>query len=223
MAQIEHAQKQKRKGRDLGRDNRLTDGAVLESSEPSPSMSVDETRLEEIARLYIVRQLRENDFEDLANGFRPVSDPDHDVHRLIGTICTQLEKERAEQFDEIIDSLTVTNDNLEETYRQLTTHVFEEGVNWGRIITFLVFSARLCLHCARYGLQDRVTDVVEWTECEMRERVHNWVVQRGGWSAFVEHYDEESWKLSLSTAVVITGMVIAVLASGAFMVRRFLF
>lgn len=186
-------------------------------------MSVDVTRLEEIARHYIVRQLRENGFDALANRFPSVSDPDHDVHRLVDTICTQLERERAEQFDDIIASLTVTNDNLEDTYRQLMTHVFQEGVNWGKIITFLVFSARLCLHCARCGLEDRVVEVVEWTETEMRERVHGWMVERGGWSAFVEHFDEDSWKISLSTFVVAMGMVAAVLASGAFMVKRFLF
>lgn len=186
-------------------------------------MEVDMIHLEEIARYYIVRQLRENSFHQLANGFQPVREPDHSVHRLIDTICTQLESERAEQFDEIIASLTVTNDNLEETYRQLMTHVFQDGVNWGKIITFLVFSARLSLHCARYGLQDRVSDVVEWTQDEMRERIHSWVIERGGWSAFVEHYDDESWKMSLSTFVVVTSMVAVVLASGVFMAKRFLF
>ena len=204
-------------------DRQIHGERTFHSVDHPPDIAVDMTHLEEIARHYIVRQLRENSFHQLANGFQPVREPDHNVHRLINTICTQLERERAEQFDEIIASLTVTNDNLEETYRQLMTHVFQDGVNWGKIITFLVFSARLSLHCARYGLQDRVSDVVEWTQDEMRERIHSWVMERGGWSAFVAHYDDESWKMSLSTFVVVTGMAAVVLASGVFMAKRFLF
>lgn len=186
-------------------------------------MGVDVTHLEEIARHYIVGQLRTNGFEELADQFPPVREPDHNVHRLIHTICTQLQTERAKQFDEIITSLTVTRDNLEETYRQLITHVFIDGVNWGKIITFLVFSARLSLHCARYGMEDNVSNVVWWTQMEMRDRIHVWVMERGGWSAFVAHYDSERWRFSLNSFVVATGMFAIVLLSGAFMARRFLF
>ena len=187
------------------------------------NMEVDMTHLEEIARHCIVRQLRENGFEELADQFQPVRDPDHNAYRMIDTICTQLERERAEQFDEIIASLTVTDTNLEETYRQLITHVFHEGVNWGKIITFLVFSARMALHCARYGMEEKVTDIVKWTQDEMRDRIHGWVRERGGWAAFVSHYDDESWKMSLSSFLVVTSMVAVMLASGVFMAKRFLF
>ena len=188
-----------------------------------PNMTVDVTQLEEIARHYIVTVLKENSYPKLANQLPPVRDPDQNVHRLINSICTQLERERGQQFDEIISSLTITDDSLEDTYRQLMTHVFQEGVNWGRIITFLVFSSRVSLHCARSGMQNRVRDVVEWTEDEMRERIHSWVMERGGWASFVRHYDDDSWKMSLSSFLVVTGMFAAVLASGVFMAKRFLF
>ena len=188
-----------------------------------PNVAVDETQLEEIARQYLMTVLRGNKYTNLANQLPPVRDPDQNVHRLINSICEQLERERAQQFDEIISSLSITNDSLEDTYRQLMTHVFQEGVNWGRIITFLVFSSRLSLHCAQSGMQNRVRDVVEWTEDEMRERIHSWVVERGGWAAFVRHYDNDSWKMSLPSFLVVTGMFAAIFASGVFMAKRFLF
>ena len=188
-----------------------------------PNMSVDVTHLEEIARHYIATLLKKNKYAQLANRLPPVRDPDHSVHRLIDSICTQLERERAGQFDEIIASLAVSDENLEDTYRQLMTHVFQDGVNWGKIITFLVFSGRLSLHCARRGMQNRVPDVVGWTEDEMRERIHTWVIERGGWAAFVHHYDNESWKLSFPSFLVVTGMFAVVLASGVFMAKRFFF
>ena len=188
-----------------------------------PNVTVDVTQLEEIARQYLMTVLRGNKYTNLANQLPPVRDPDQNVHRLINSICEQLERERAQQFDEIISSLSITNDSLEDTYRQLMTHVFQEGINWGRIITFLVFSSRLSLHCAQSGMQNRVRDVVEWTEDEMRERIHSWVVERGGWAAFVRHYDNDSWKMSLPSFLVVTGMFAAIFASGVFMAKRFLF
>ena len=188
-----------------------------------PNVMVDMTQLKDIARHYLVTVLNENRYADLANQFPPIMDPDQSVHGLIDGICAQLEKERARQFDEIIVSLTITNDTLKDTYRQLVTHIFQDGVNWGRIITFLVFSGRLSLYCARCGMQNRVRDVVEWTEDEMRERIHSWVMERGGWAAFVRHYDDDSWKLSLSSFLAVSGMLAIVLASGVFMAKKFFF
>ena len=188
-----------------------------------PNVMVDTTQLKDIARHYLVTVLKENRYADLANQFPPIRDPDQSVHGLIDGICAQLEKERARQFDEIIASLTITNDTVKDTYRQIVTHIFQDGVNWGRIITFLVFSGRLSLHCARCGMQNRVRDVVEWTEDEMRDRIHSWVMERGGWAAIVHHYDDDSWKLSLPSFLAVTGMLAFVLASGVFMAKRFFF
>jgi hypothetical protein len=188
-----------------------------------PNMRVDVTQLEEIARYWLMTVLRNNRYSNLANQLPPVRDPDQDAHRLINSLCTRLETERAQQFDEIISSLSITSDSLEDTYRQLMTHVFQDSVNWGRVITFLVFSSRLSLHCAQSGMQNRVRDIVEWTEDEMRERIHGWVIERGGWASFVHHYDDDSWKMSLPSFLVVAGMFAAVFASGVFMAKRFLF
>ena len=206
-----------------GHERRQSEHESIHSDVDLPSnLRVDVTQLEEIARHYLMTVLRGNRHANLANQLPPVRDPDQSVHRLIDSICTQLERERAQQFDDIIASLTITDGSLEDTYRQLMTHVFQEGVNWGRIITFLVFSSRLSLYCARSGMQNRVRNIVEWTEDEMRERIHSWVIERGGWEAFVRHYDNDSWKMSLSSFLVVTGMFAAVLASGVFMAKRFL-
>ena len=183
-------------------------------------MTVDVTQLEEIARHYIMTVLRENEYPELANQLSPVRDPDLKLYRQINSICSQLERERAQQFDEKISSLSITTDSLEDTYRQLRTHVFLEGINGGRIITFLVFSSRLSLHCARSGMQNQVRDIVEWTEDEMQDRIHHWMIERGGWAVFVRHYDD-LWKMSLSSFLVVTGMFTAVLASGVFLAKRY--
>ena len=176
--------------------------------------------LKEIARYYIVTVLKENSYVNLANQFPPLKYPNQNIHRLINDICTQLVEERAEMFNEIIVSLTITNDNLEDTYKQLMTHIFQEGVNWGRIITFLVFSGRLSLHCARCGMQNRVREIIKW---EMYGRISSWVMERGGWNSFVPSYEDDSWNVSLALFLVVTGEFAVVFASGIFLARRFLF
>ena len=108
-----------------------------------------------------------------------------------------------------LEPTTFTDANLEETYRQLMTHIFHDGVNWGKIITF--------------GMEEKVADIVQWTQDEMRDRIHGWVRERRGWSAFVSHCDDESWKISLSLFLVVISMVAVMLASGVFMAKRFIF
>jgi hypothetical protein len=190
--------------------------------QPNPKFNTMCFNCKEVARHYIVTVLRENGYTRLANQFPPVRDPDQNMHRLINDVCRRVEMEKSQQFDEIISSLTITEDSLDNIYRQLTTLIFQDGVNWGTIVTILVISSRLSLYCAQCGMQNRVWDIVEWTTDEVCDRVHTgWDMQIRDW----EHssYYEDEWKVSTSSFLVATIATLVMMASGLFLVRRFLF
>ena len=72
-------------------------------------------------------------------------------------------------------------------------------------------------------MQNRIQNIVEWTEDEMQVRIHSWVIERGGYAEFLRRNDLDSWKVSLSSFLVVTGMFAIVFTSGTFMAKIFIF
>nr|CAF74919.1 Bcl-2 homology protein [Suberites domuncula] len=187
-------------------------------------MTIDNEHIEELARSYIVNLLRREGLNHIADQFAPVGSTRANGYQLIERIVCQLEDERSQQFIDILRGLEIDQQNLRITYQTIVGEIFNDGVHWGRIVAFLVFSGHLAVHCARSnGLENRVRDVVEWTEAEMRLRVHQWVEDRGGWEAFIQHFDRNTlWNFDLSTIAVSAAMIAALFAAGLFTVKRFL-
>ena len=187
-------------------------------------IAVDNEHIQEIARYYILNHLRREGFGDIADQIEPPGSSNNRAYTVIERIINQLEDERAEQFVDILTGLNIDRNNLRITYNTIVTEIFSDGVHWGRIVAFLVFSGHLAIHCARNDLEEYVPDVVSWVESEMRLRIHQWVQSQGGWQAFVRHFDrmDDSWATPLTTAAVTVGMVAALVAAGFFTVKRFM-
>lgn len=187
-------------------------------------IAVDNEHIQEIARYYILNHLRREGFGDIADQIEPARTPNNRAYSVIERIVNQLEDERAQQFVDILTGLNIDRHNLRITYNTVVSEIFSDGVHWGRIVAFLVFSGHLAIHCARSDLKEYVPDVVSWAELEMRLRIHQWVQSQGGWQAFVRHFNrvDNSWVTSLSTAAVTVGMVAALFAAGFLTVRRFM-
>ena len=147
------------------------------------------------ARAYIVNQLRKHDFEALATKHAPIDEHCCDgSQRMLHHLAGNLAEERQRQFEDILNRLQLTTENLSETYRTVVKEMFATGINWGRILAFLVFSGSLAVYCARENMENRVGEVISWTENDVEKTVSKWVIQQGGWAAFVDHFDD-SWTI----------------------------
>ena len=174
------------------------------------------------ARFYILNQLRKHNHSDLAERLsNPEDQVEGETHHLLQTIAGQLEKERGQQFEEILNRLQLTNQNLKLTYETIVGEIFRDEIHWGRIVAFIVFSGTLAVYCAEHGLEARVKDVIGWTEEQMESRVRDWVLEKGGWQAFMDHYDDERWTIEIPQLLVGAGLAAAVVAGGILLMKKF--
>lgn len=141
-------------------------------------------------------------------------------YQILHQIANQLADERQQQFEDVLFALQLTNDNLKVTYETVITEIFSDGINWGRVVAFLVFSGNLAVYCAQHGMESRVDEVIVWTETEMQTRLQRWIEERGGWQAFVEHFDDSSLNFGASQGLVMAGIAAAVIAGGVFLLRK---
>lgn len=184
-------------------------------------LTVDNTHIKELARFFIMNELRKNGYKAIANQLQPVENPNDNTHQIIRSIAAEFENERSKQFTDIFAGLSINDSNLKQTYNTVLTELFREGVHWGKIIAFLVFSSHLAIYCAQNNMEDRVKEVVEWSELEMQTRIHDWVQERGGWVAFAQHYNRDGdFTLNLSSIILLTGVTIALIGGGLFTIKQ---
>lgn len=187
-----------------------------------PPVMLDTDRYKSLARKYISTQLRRNGFTEIASTLPRIKNPSDRVHDVLKEIADTLDEERGAQFDEMLRILSLDESNIEDTYDTIVYEMFKDTVNWGKIVTFIAFSAHMAVHCAKQeSLRQMVPNIVAWTDREMEEKLQDWILEQGGLQAFIHHYDTENWRVSLSTALMGLGMGLAVLAGGLIAVKRF--
>ena len=194
----------------LGKSDRLS----LKSSHYRSS-----AKFRHFVRVYIVKQLRKHECSDIAEKYAVPEDEDDSSQILLQHMANELAEERQRQFEDILNRLQLENNNIEETYRTIVTEIFRDQINWGRVLAFLIFSGSLAVYCAQHSMEGRVGDVISWTEDEVQQKVSLWIVQQGGWAAFVEHFDG-SWAVEIPQLVVGAGLVAALVTGGILLLRK---
>ncbi len=71
--------------------------------------------------------------------------------------------------------------NVYSEYMQLSQQLFQDGINWGRLIAFIGFTSTYCLYAMEQGIQDSIV-----------ESVAAWMVQVLG-RDHVEWFQQHSW------------------------------
>lgn len=195
----------------------------LETNSPTSPTILDKEAIQSLPRYFIITQLKDAGFTDIAEQLPPVSNPNDPVHSAFKGIAVTLSEEREEQFTDMLNTLAVKESSLKETFDTIVAELFKEQTHWGKLVTFIVFTSHVVLYCARReNLRHKVPEVVEWTDTVIHERLHHWIIAKGGWQAFVEHYDTDNWRVSLSTVLLGIGLGAGVVAGGLLALKKML-
>ena len=179
--------------------------------------------MRQFARYYILNQLRKHNQSEVADRLsNPEDAVEDDLHDILHAIANQLANEREQQFEDILYHLQLTSQNLKETYMSIVSEIFRDDIHWGRIVAFIVFSGSLAVYCAEHRMEDKVKDVIDWTEEQMESRVRDWVQEKGGLQAFMDHFDDERWKVEIPQFLMGAGLAAAVIAGGVLLIKKFL-
>ena len=190
----------------------------------TPPTIFDKEAIQSIPRYYIIEQLQDVGLEDVAAELKLASNPEHPIHQAFRAVAAHLNKEREEQFNDMLYKLSLDEDCLKEAYDTIISEVLKGPTHWGKMVTVVVFTSHVVLYCARsprQNLKAKVPEIVAWADNMMQERLHLLIEEQGGWQAFVEHFDLENRRISLSTLLLGVGVVVTVLAGGLFALRRF--
>lgn len=170
-------------------------------------------------RMFLASQLTKRDCTHVLDQLPEYEDSDEESHIVVHSIASQIAEEKEQEFEDILYRLQLSEENLKLTYDTIVREIFRDGINWGRILAFLVFSSALAVFCAQNQMESRVGDVVAWTETEMHTRLREWMIEKGGWKAFMEHFDDGS--MTIPHLLLGASVVTAAIVGAAILMKKF--
>ncbi|XP_032894600.1 apoptosis regulator BAX-like [Amblyraja radiata] len=143
--------------------------------------------------------------EDLGGASSEINEPD------IKDICKSLKKigdelNRNAELQQVIDVISV--DDIREVLHKVAERMLaSEGLNWGRIVTFLYFAGKLVLKALK-SVRSLIQPIINWSLDLIQARVIPWIEQQGGWETIFSYLGSSTWPtFVIFSAGVITGIL----------------
>ncbi|XP_007903343.1 bcl-2-like protein 1 [Callorhinchus milii] len=142
-------------------------------------------------------------------------------------------REAAEEFElryrrafrGLAAQLHVTPDTAYQRFEQVVGELFRDGVNWGRIVAFFCFGGALSAESLDKEMAPLVPRIASWMIIYMESNLQPWILQHGGWEAFVALYGNNAAARSRHIQETVTWLMTLVavgagLAIAVFLARR---
>jgi len=135
--------------------------------------------VEEIVRDYTAYRLRQAGFNNWRE--EPTEHPSPPL-RTIRLLGQQFELAYNNAFDDMTQNIDVSGPQAQEAFTGICTVLFENGIQWGRIVGLLVFAVKLSLKAMENDMPNRVDHIVQWTTNHLQsDRFARWITENGGW------------------------------------------
>ncbi|KAE8623324.1 hypothetical protein XENTR_v10005563 [Xenopus tropicalis] len=109
------------------------------------------------------------------------------VGQQLAKIGDDINERYQEQFDDILKHLNPSLDNAYSYFKKIASSLFENGINWGRILSLLGFGYRMAVYVVRNGQRGFFRIINQWmVRYVMESCIAQWISSRGGWVAFFQ-------------------------------------
>ena len=133
-----------------------------------------------------VRILLESEGFNIQRILNAIDPIDEDIDRKkverMADVIKKLIKEAPSEFPSVAElteqQWVIHAGNVHSEYMHLAHQLFEDNVNWGRIIAFIGFSATYCLYAMQRGIQETIVEsVCAWMVQVLQQDLREWFHQ----------------------------------------------
>ncbi|XP_078500362.1 bcl-2 homologous antagonist/killer isoform X2 [Lissotriton helveticus] len=137
-----------------------------------------------------------------------------DVGRQLAVIGDDINTRYEGHFQDMILDLKPDMDNAYEYFTKIASSLFEDGINWGRVIALLGFGYRMALYVFhQHGIRGFLSRIAQFVATfVLRNRIAQWIAEQGGWTAALD-LDNVYFKYVVAA--------LALVLVGQFVLRRF--
>ncbi len=175
-----------------------------------------------IPRSYMDSYLRQHGHRAIADKLVNERGLNMKIHSSLQRIQGQLENDLSEQFTDILEPLfrSKFNQDLKVEFDSVAENIFSDGVNWGRVLTFLRFSSEFAVRCINAHINIRASDVLDWTEAELVARFPQLVETDPQIARLLGSTETDGWHVDMSAVALTTGLIVTLVTAGLFTLKR---
>ena len=111
----------------------------------------------------------------------------------------------AEIVNKMMEQLKLTQETVYPSFVSVCRTLFDECVNWDRIVCLYSFSGQLAVYCASNGqclfqlstsdMDDSIINIAQWLYIYTSTELASWMEQNGDWEGFCQLYESSEWSL----------------------------
>lgn len=190
---------------------------------PEALIRINTDNIRSIARSFFEIYLRRHGHVRIADIIVNEKSINPNVRNSMHSIQESLEQDQAQQFEDILSPLfrsNISQSQLRSEFNTTANTLFDDGANWGRVLTFLQFAAEFAIYCttrAHFNQTITTLDVLDWTEGEILIRI-NQLEEINQQNLLTPGQDE--WHLNLSAMALSAGVVVTLVTAGLFALKR---
>lgn len=106
-------------------------------------------------------------------------------------LAMNLEAQHEQLFQQICFRVDLSDFQAQKNFISIAQEIFNNEVNWGRIVSLIAFAGVVAHHFVVEGRPDMVCEVIQWLLDFIREHLILWIIENGGWvcgaSVIVKH------------------------------------
>lgn len=120
-----------------------------------------------------------NDFISYRLGNSPI--PVSPTAATLRRLADQIEEQYPLLLNHLCHKLNITRATVYQTFFEIASEVFADGINWGRIVALYAFGGKLAVYCDQHQMKELVASVTDWVARYVGAGLSEWIENHGGW------------------------------------------
>jgi len=131
---------------------------------------------------YINHRLRKREY--VWNGCPQLENSSNTTCRIqtaLRSLGDDFERRYCEEFDDMVDQLSITADMAYPTFMAVAQELFIDGINWGRVVALIAFGGAIAIECINKDMEHLVDSIHDWVSTYISNNLEQWILTHGGW------------------------------------------
>lgn len=148
---------------------------------------------------------------------RPLKNSMRKETEVVLRLSQEIELKHEMLLKSMCNRLNITADNAYKTFCEIADEIFNNDINWGRIVVLYTFAGKLAVHCKSSKMESMIDKIISWLGNFVAKK-QAWIKEKGrGWSGFLEQFkdteseNEKVWFQGLVATTVGLGTLAAAL------------
>lgn len=91
-------------------------------------------------------------------------------------------------FNHLCSELTLTTHNARTVFFDVTSELFHDEFNFGRIVSIYAFARHMAQYFDVRGKHEMPQRVISWVTVLLEKKCTDWMLRNGGWDGFQKHF-----------------------------------